>query len=346
MSEEKENIWEKSGIIPPNDKDRKIRDKIISYEDFLAKEFPPNRWVAEMLIPQGITILSSAPGMYKTFLLLALSKDIVNGEPAFGQFKTEKSNILFINEECNEKLFQDRLKQIKGEGSGTFFTNLIGIKLDKKSITEILSFSKENNIKLVIFDSLTRIHNFDENSTEMKKVFEHLLELIRNDISVILTHHHRKASMFGVKNISDEMRGSSDLLAQIDCHLAIDSVAIDKTHLIIKQPKLRQAENLQDFKVNIIKSEDKTSLSFKYGGIFTIEDRQMLKVESSKEVILSIIKDNPGITQTDMAEKLKGQVGVMTTKETIRKLEKEGMIYSKTGKPKHYHLKEEISLSF
>lgn len=342
-----EELYENMGIFPKKkeDKPSDIKEKIISYEDFISKEFPPERWVAESLIPQGITILSSAPGMYKTFLLLALSKDIANGQPAFGQFKTEKSNVLFINEECSERLFQDRLKQITGDGTGLFFTNLVGLKLNKGSMADILSFCKEKEIKLVIFDSLTRIHNFDENSTEMKKVFEYLLELIRNDINVILTHHHRKASMFGVKNISDEMRGSSDLLAQIDCHLAIESVSIDKTHIVIKQPKLRQAEPLLDFKIDIIKESGKIS-AFKFGGIFTMEDRQMVKVESSKEIILSLIKESPGITQNEAIDKLQGKVGVNSVKEAIRAMEKSEIIYSKTGKPKHYYIKEENVLSF
>ena len=322
----------------------KFKEKLISYKDFMAKELPEDRWIAEGLIPFGITILSSSPGQFKTFLLLELSKQIVEGKPAFGHFKTEKLNVLFINEECSERTFQDRLKIIKGTGENIYLTNLAGFKLNPANMTELLDICKEKKIGLVIFDSLTRIHDFQENdASSIKKVYEELLKLVENNISVIVTHHHRKATIFGQKNVADEMRGSTDLSAQVDCHIAIDIVAKDKSYLVIVQPKLRQAENLQDFRLDIIK---KDTISFVYAGEFSPGDAQSLSVEANKDIVLEVIETKPGLSSDDIIEHFKGKIGQVIIKKIISKLSKDEVIYSETKKPRSWHLKEKIMTIF
>ena len=320
-----------------------VRAAVISYNDFLAKELPPNKWVVDSVIPEGMTILSSAPGQFKTYLLLALCKQISNGELAFGHFKAEKRNILFVNEEMGERMMQDRLKSINGTGGEIYFTNLAGIKID--DISYLLEFCKEKNITLVMFDSLTRIHRLKENDADdVKKIFEAMLLLLRDNISVVMTHHHRKTSMFGNKNGSEEMRGSIDILAQIDCHLAIDQVAIDKTYIILKQLKIRIAENLEDFKISIKRDDNK--FSFIYNGIFNKQDEVNAKVALNSEVILKIIQENPGLNKDEINGKIEGKIGQMAVKACLIDLEKKDIIYCKTFKPKTYYIKEETETLF
>ena len=327
-----------------NERRQEVRNAIISLNDFLTKELPPNKWVVDSVIPEGMTILSSAPGQFKTFLLLALSKQISNGEPAFNHFHTEKRNILFVNEEMGERMMQDRLKSIKGEAGTIYFTNLAGIKID--DVSYLLEFCKEKDVTLVMFDSLTRIHRLKENDADdVKKIFEAMLLLLKNNISVIMTHHHRKTSMFGNKNGSEEMRGSIDILAQIDCHLAIDQVAIDKTYIILKQLKIRISENLEDFKININKDSN-NMFSFIYNGIFNKQDEVNTKVALNSELILILIQDNPGLTKAEIKEKVGGKVGQMAVDACLLDLEKKDIIYCKTLKPKTYYIKDQIETLF
>jgi len=198
-------------------------------------------------------------------------------------------------------------------------------------------------IFLVMFDSLTRIHNLKENDADdIKKIFEAMLVLLRANISVVMTHHHRKTPMFGAKNGSEEMRGSIDILAQIDCHLAIDQVAIDKSYMVLKQLKIRIAENIDDFKVDI-KKDKNDKMSFVYKGKFSKQDEVNEKVAQSSEAILKIIQENPGITRDEINKKVLGSVGQMAIKSILPDLEKKDVIYSKTNKPKTYYIKDEIS---
>ncbi len=317
----------------------RIKKEIISYNDFITKELPENKWVIENLIPEGMTILSAAPGQFKTFILLQICKQISNGEMVLNHFDCEKKNILFINEEMGQRAMQDRLKIIEGETGNLYLTNLANVKID--DIKSILEICKEKDIRLVIFDSLTRIHNLSENDVgDVKKIFEAMLILMKENISVIITHHHRKASPFGQKNGSDEMRGSTDLLAQLDCHLAIDNVASDKSYMIMKQLKLRQAENIPDFRIEIKRDKDK--VSFIYKGQFSKIDEYNNKIEESKDIIIKTIADNPMITKNKIIELLKGTVGIMAIAKILPALEKEKIIFSLSQKPKKYSIFEEM----
>lgn len=323
------------------EKTDKIKKNVILYKDFMAKELPPNKWVVDDLIPEGMTILSSVPGHFKTYILLALSKQISKGEKGFGHFETEERNVLFINEEMSEKSMQDRLKTLDGDVGNIYFTNLLGIKLDDMAV--LLEICKEKEITLVIFDSLTRIHNLTENdASDVKKIFEAILMLLRESISVVMTHHHRKTPLFGARSGSDEMRGSTDLLAQIDCHIAIDTVSRDKTYMVIRQLKLRQAENIEDFKLNIERNREENKVSFTYKGRFSEEDALNIKIEENKKAILVVITETPGITKQGIMKQTAGKVGQMAVSATIRELEKKEVIYCKTQKPKTYYIKEEI----
>jgi hypothetical protein len=335
--------WEKDNQ-EPNLRREEFRNAVISYNDFLAKELPPSKWVVADIIPEGMTILSSAPGQFKTYLFLALAKQISNGELAFNHFNAEKRNILFINEEMGERMMQDRLKTINGEAGKMFFTNLAGVKLEDMSY--ILEFCKEKDISLVMFDSLTRIHRLKENDADdVKKIFESMLLLLKANISVVMTHHHRKTPMFGAKNGSEEMRGSIDILAQIDCHLAIDQVAIDKTYVVLKQLKIRIADNIEDFKIDIKKDKD-DKMSFIYKGKFSKQDEVNAKVAQNSEIILEIIKESPGLNKDKIKEKVGGRVGQLAVDACLLDLEKKDIIFCKTKKPKTYYIKEEISSLF
>jgi hypothetical protein len=151
--------------------------------------------------------------------------------------------------------------------------------------------------------------------------------------------------MFGAKNGSEEMRGSIDILAQIDCHLAIDQVAIDKTYVVLKQLKIRIAENLPDFKIDIKKDKD-DKISFVYKGNFSKSDEVNAKIAKNSEAILEIIKESPGLTKDDIIEKSGGQVSIMAVKAILLDLEKKDIVFCKTLKPKTYYIKDEISTLF
>jgi hypothetical protein len=325
------------------EKENKIKNDVVSFSDFIKEDLPSPRWVAEGLIPEGMTILSSTPGQFKTYILLEMARQISNGELCLNHFTSTKRNILFVNEEMGKRMMQDRLKTLEGEFGNIYFTNLSGVKLE--DFSTILNICKEKEITLVIFDSLTRIHNLSENdASDVKKIFESVLLLLKSNISVVMTHHHRKSPIIGSTRGSDEMRGSTDLLAQIDCHIAIEEVSLAKDYMILNQLKLRQAENINSFRVDINRDREKNTFGFVYKGAFSKEDARDLKVEQNRDIVFAIVKDNPGLTKIEIIERLKGKVGQVPIEYSLSDMEKTGTIYCRTKKPKTYFLRLENTL--
>lgn len=229
----------------------------------MAKEFPAVEWLVESLIPSGCTVaISGDPASNKTWLILHLATQVALGQVVFDKFSTDQGGVLIVDEESGARLLQNRFKMLTVPPElPIHFLTLTGFKLAEESVGKLITKAEELGVKLVIFDALVRIHNADENdAVKMAGVFHHLKQLNKAGIAVVFTHHNRKSGVNKFSS-SQEMRGSSDILASVDIHLAVKK---DGDVMIIDQTKNRLDAQLRPFKVNIIKEED--GWSFDYAG--------------------------------------------------------------------------------
>ena len=320
----------------------------ISLKELLNKSIPDLLWIVEKLIPMnGITIISSPPGFYKTWILLEIVLKIILKRKVFGEFNTiqEDIGILVINEENWEGMIQLRLKsllnqedidKLKTSNANLFFYNEANIQLNPKNVTKLLKICEEKNIKLLILDSLSSVNNFDENSsTEIKKLFDELKKFKRKGISLLITHHHRKESMFRPANPSENMRGSTNILAQLDSHLILTKKKIENEEFIIfSQGKARLQRETEPFKIDIISDED--NMKFMHAGIFTVEDMKKSVIEHFKKDVAQFIDQNQGCTVEIISNAFKGKVGGRNIREILKTLESEKFILAESKKPKKY----------
>jgi hypothetical protein len=243
---------EKGGVLNP-----------ITISELMEKEFEATEWHVEKLIPSSAIIaISAPPANFKTWLALDIALSIAGGKSVFGEFATSQANVLIIDEENNPRLIQKRLRMLGCEKSLPIrISSLANFKVSKPNVNEILKYAKKHDIGIVFFDSLVRIHGADENDAgKMSRVFEDLKAFTKEGISVVFTHHNRKSGANKIDH-SQSMRGSSDILAAIDCHLSISQ----KDDVItINQTKLRQEEELKPFTIKIIKED--SSLRFVFDG--------------------------------------------------------------------------------
>src|SRR3989344_1573926 len=87
----------------------------ISLEDLDNEVFPEQSWRINKLIPkEGFAIVASISGNRKTWFAMEMAKNIVSGENFLGreEFKTEGSNILYINGENGKSEMQRRGRQL------------------------------------------------------------------------------------------------------------------------------------------------------------------------------------------------------------------------------------------
>lgn len=295
-------------------------------DELLQEDIPESEWLVDRIIPKGgIVALSGMPGAYKTWILYHLALVTAHGQPFFGHFNTCKAKILIIDEENHRRLIQKRIRRMGADGADIHLLLQSGIKLDRYDDRKKLSdLIKNNGYEFLILDSLVRFHSKDENdASSMAKVTEALKEIAKTGATILFTHHHRKQSIFGSKNPGQSMRGSSEILAFVDCHMAIDK---QEDYLLITQTKNRQEQEIKPFKIQIRDEGERTILEY-----LGEHDEATLKLQEAKECILAYLKENGETARQNLIEVFQGEIGQKSIGEAIKILKIEDGIIERTG---------------
>lgn len=334
--QEAKSIWQSITKAELQRRDAIERDdeelSILPLSQLMQKEFADVPWIADNFIPhEAITVISGAPAAYKTWLVLDIALKVASNGILFDKFPTTQSSVLIVDEENGERLLQGRIKMLCNNfGVPVFFLSLKNFRLNGKAVKKITSLAKQYGIRVVIFDSLIRIHGEDENdATKMASVFKNLKELSKSGLAVILTHHNRKQGMIRSNNPSQEMRGSSDILASVDCHIGVEKKA-KEGFITVTQTKLRQAKEMKPFNLNIINDSD--SLRFEYAGEV---DEVLTKREECKVAIKALLeeKEEP-LSKKELFDSLKATgfaTGYSTFKSAAKEMVERGELYEKKG---------------
>lgn len=259
--------------------------KPLSLKELMNKKFPELEWVVDKLIPnESIVALSGLPASGKTWIILQLALSVSGGSLFLDVFPTRQTGVLIIDEEMGERWIQERIQQLSGDADlPVSVVSLTNFKITKESIKELLKLCGEENIGLIILDSLIRVHTArDENdSVEMAKVFAMLKPLSKNGISILFTQHNRKPARGYQYDPSQDMRGSSDILAAVDSHIALKN---KDDEMLITQTKLRHARPTSPFKVKIVSEGDKVRLEYD-GEISIPKSKKVVIQEAARQII-------------------------------------------------------------
>lgn len=205
-----------------------------SMAQLLSEPEPALEWLIEGLwTDKSRGLIAGHPGVGKTWLALDMLLSVVTGTPCLGQFTVKNQGAALLIEEEASRLNLQRRIHCLARGRGLKDSDLTSlyhitrqfakVPRDTKEITEIV---KANNIKLVVFDSLRRMHNANENSSsEMQAILDSFAMISSvTSASVILIHHLAKSSKDDGTNktIFERMRGSGDLWAWRDCIIAVE----------------------------------------------------------------------------------------------------------------------------
>lgn len=288
---------------------------IITLDDLLQTPYPEQEYIVDRLVPDSsITILSGQSRSFKTYCLFQIALDVANGTDLFGEYPTTQATVLIIDEENGKKLLQKRLRQLgASDNLPVHFMSFEGFHLDKVHIDEVLLFCKVNRVKLIIIDALIRVHSSDENSArEMSKVFQKLREFTKNDISVLVTQHHRKSGSNNTGR-SSEMRGSSDILAAVDSHVAVTRK--DTFYLTFTQEKQRYDFELEPFQVKVHTDGNK-SFTFEHLGASRKPANISTKLYT---VVVSLLNEHEELATGELLTKIK-ETGTKTYKQQLSDL--------------------------
>ena len=303
----------------------------ISHAELIAKEFSPARYTIAPFFEQGtMNMVSAPPNTWKSWLLFLFAYNISTGTPAFGEFSTEKAKVMIVNEEDSARLVQDRLRllDVTEAELPIYYRIAQGSKLNDDFISELIKEAKEKEVGVIMFDSLRAVHEADENdSTAMQMVMDLLKKIVREDITVIFTHHHRKKAMFAKNDDAESSRGSSAINAAISGHISLAEISGDDNSkvLVLKHLKSKVGEKLEPIDVGIEVGE---KISFHYLG--SHEEKNQAENQAKNKILETLEGREELLSRKDLVYlKIAGQT---TIKKALKVLVIEGKVQSVTRK--------------
>lgn len=295
--------------------------------ELMGKSFPPLEWLVDGLVPMGdITVIGGYPGSFKTWLMLDIAVSSAQGRDFLGRFKTRKEKILIIDEESCERGLQRRLSLLTDEKDLDIeILSYSGFDISKTDWA--VNYCLENGIKVVMIDSLIRIHKLkDENSSaEMAKIFAEFKKFKQNNITLIALHHNRKSGSNN-SDSGEDMRGSSEIFASLDCALSLKKN--NNSEIIIRQTKLKEDEERSPFLVKVIK--DNNSTSFEFLGDIKEEERKS-KPDQARERLLGVLTEKGELWRQELLPEL-SDCTAYAINTAIKQLSNEGKINIEKGK--------------
>jgi hypothetical protein len=293
---------------------------LIRVKDIMDRTYPGNKWLVDGLIPsEAITLITGAPASYKTFMSIHLSQCVAEGKEFLGRYKIpQPMNVLVLDKENNDRDLKERFVNmgVNKEAMILYASNLESFLLTvEEDIDELVrAVMDPPGTGLVIIDSLRRFHRGEENSSgDMSAIFDNLKKLTSRGVTVVMLHHNRKEAPGGYSS-GNSIRGSSDIFAAVDCHIALEFVKKDAL-ITFNQHKLRQARAQDEFAVKVFTDEEtQTKIWFEFVGDY---DR---KREKNAEAINAVrtIFETVGIHKQLGVSEVKGLVAGKYTEPSLR----------------------------
>ncbi len=312
--------------------------KTIRLEELMAMPHKDITWIIDNILPEsGVGILAGPAGYGKSWMLLDLAVECVLGGKWLGQFPTATGVVLYVDEESTEALLQHRLRKLlcaKGknhQGMDLHFAIGQGLHIDNpQSINRLREKIEEVIPRLVIIDSLVRVHRRDENSAmDMANMFGVIKELVREyNCSFMFADHHRKQGLMHTG--PDQMlRGSTEKAAFVDTLL---SLRRKDDLIVVDHAKSRFAEPVSSFAVRLADPKpDATTVT--YAGEAD-EIKRKEREDQAGEYIKGKLGDGEWHSRKELIEQAKtANVPTKAIDDVLGKLTDENQVEREDRKP-------------
>lgn len=195
--------------------------KTVDAETLLSTPMNKTMFIVDGLIPQGVTVLSGASKIGKSWLMLWLGLQVAQGLPVW-EMQTQECDVLYLCFEDTQRRIKDRLYNLTDTAPSNLhfavMCGLIGGGLEEQ-ITEFLKDHPKT--KLIIIDTLQKVRdskggagktgmygNDHNDISSIKRIADEY------NIAIILVHHLRK-----LKDGDDpfnEVSGSTGIIGAAD----------------------------------------------------------------------------------------------------------------------------------
>ena len=284
---------------PPLYKEGEVEGEInkptlVGFNEFINSAPLHFNWRVQGFYPEvGVNSIAAVPGVGKSWAAMDLALATATGAKWLNHFQTNQSAVLYVDFENSHQQISRRFRRIlraynlsPAEVPNFNFLRADSIMLDTDKGKKVVELAMtQTGAKLVVFDSLMRIHSGEENSsTDMGKVSRSLISLANNfQACLVLVDHLGKGQGAG-------LRGSTEKRAALETILEFSDFG-NKT---IKAQVTKFRPTGEDWDPFLIKLEDPTEDSTMLRYMAMDEKDDALSRDTEVEWVLEYLKSVGG----------------------------------------------------
>lgn len=198
-----------------------------SIPDLTEEEKRPPEFIVEGMIPCGMTFLSGAPKIRKSFFALQMAAAVATGQP-FLSMNTTKCDVAYLDLEGSKSRVSFRAERMTTRiPRNVFITNSIAERLANGLVDKLRELHRQRpSIRLIIIDTYSRARgSYRAGSANAYDSDVALLEPIQRmaleeNIAIMFVHHDKKGAGFATdsfERLSGTMgiSGSSDAVLNL-----------------------------------------------------------------------------------------------------------------------------------
>lgn len=224
--------------------------KGLSSKELLSTASTTRNWLVDGLFPrEGVGIIAGHAKIGKSWLTLDLAITVAKGGSWLNKFLVEPGHVLYVDEESTRDMLGFRYRKLLNQKGYTDANIQFLIKegfnfSTQGKIDELRQIMDLLHPKLLVFDSLNRIHRANENSaSEMGEVFRAVTKLSKDYGCFILFTDH-------LPHGQERFRGSSDKEAFVDTGFL--ATKIGNSNLMLEHKYARLTDPVRSFELAIM----------------------------------------------------------------------------------------------
>ena len=221
---------------------KRILRKGYDLAELLDMEFAPVQWVVPGLVASGLSVLSGAPKLGKSWTVLDIALAKASGAQALGYSTPEAGRVLYLALEDVPRRLKKRIETMTTLGK-IDATSARRIRfendwerMDDGGLERLEQYAKDNpDLALVIIDTWSlfkSVKRSNNNAYEEDYVKVAPLKRFADKVPVILVHHNRKMK---TDDIFESMSGSQGLPGAADTLLVMTkkrASAVARLHVV------------------------------------------------------------------------------------------------------------------
>jgi len=208
--------------------EKRFKAKCLS--ETMTTDLPPPKWAVPGLLCEGVSLLSGAPKMGKSWMSLGIALAVAMGGKALGTRQVEQGDVLYLALEDQERRIKDRVLKVlptmgMGDNVSRFFLVTDSPLLHEGGFESLREWiSAASNPRLCVIDVWGRFRpqlsgnsqNYNADSHyvgEIKKIADH------GKCPILLVHHTRKGI---AEDIHEKSSGTNGLTGTTDTNMVLE----------------------------------------------------------------------------------------------------------------------------